>query len=303
MRHDTWGFAEGSPIGEGRTAVRRLGGGVRFEAWLAWDETLFAPVVAKVLRPSQLDSRRARRALAREADAATQLAHPSLVRAFGADLDGAHPHLVLEYVEGPRLSSLLRRHGPLPLEQVLPLGLELCSVLHYLAARAVVHLDVKPANIVMSAPPRLIDLSLARSHGAAAELGEAIGTDAYMPPEQCLPAEFGPVGAPADVWSLGATLFEAIAGYRPFADAQAPPAHPQWPQLAADRAPLPRFTPPALAAAVQSCLEFDPRARPTPAELAGSLEPLVAALPAPVLAGFLPSPREKRARTLRRNRG
>lgn len=302
MGKDGWGFVSGEPISTGRQALRLLGGGVRYEAWLAWDETLFAPVVAKVLRPSELDSARAHRALAREADVAARLAHPSLVRSFGAVLDGPHPHLVLEFVEGPRLSTLLRRYGPLPLEQVLPLGLELCSVLHYLGASATVHLDVKPTNIVMSAPPRLIDLSLARTTAAAAELTGPVGTDAYMAPEQCIPGQGGPIGPATDVWGVGATLHEAISGAAPFEPGTNEPTaapHAQWPQLVRKPAQLPRSVPAPLAEAVLACLDPDPTGRPTAAELAGRLEPMIAALPRPVLAGFLPRARSRRERTRR----
>lgn len=138
-----WGFAEGDGIAPDRQAVRLLGGGHRYEAWLAWDERLRAPVVAKLLRPDQAGDPGARRVLEAGARMLARLAHPMLVRSFGAALGGERPHLVLELVEGPRLSTLIRRYG-LILEQVLPLALTLCSVLHYLAAERVVHLDVKP---------------------------------------------------------------------------------------------------------------------------------------------------------------
>ena len=85
------------------------------------------------------------------------------------------PHLVLEHLEGPRLSSLIRRYGPLPPEQLVPLATQLCSALHYLAAEGVVHLDVKPANTIMAAPPRLIDLSVAMPLAAARALERSSG--------------------------------------------------------------------------------------------------------------------------------
>ena len=110
--------------------------------------------------------------------------HPVIVRGFDAVLDGDRPHLLLEHLEGPRLSSLVRRHGPLALEQLLPLALELASALHYLAGRELVHLDVKPGNVVMGAPARLIDLSVARSVDEAAALRHVVGTDGYLSPEQ-----------------------------------------------------------------------------------------------------------------------
>ena len=107
---DTWGFSEGDEIGPGRHAVRPLGGGHRYEAWLAWDARLRALVVAKLLRPEQAGDTGARRTLAAEARLLERLAHPLLVRSFGVHT-GERPHLVLEFVEGPRLSTLIRRFG------------------------------------------------------------------------------------------------------------------------------------------------------------------------------------------------
>jgi eukaryotic-like serine/threonine-protein kinase len=129
-----WEFAEGDEIAPGRQAVRLLGGGHRYEAWLAWDERLRALAVARLLRPDQAGDPAARRAMEAEARMLGRLAHPLLVRSFGADLDGERPHLVLELVEGPRLSTLIRRYG-LILVQGLPLALNLCSVLHYWPGR------------------------------------------------------------------------------------------------------------------------------------------------------------------------
>jgi eukaryotic-like serine/threonine-protein kinase len=193
---DTWSFEEGDELGPGREAVRLLGGGHRYEAWLAWDDRLRSLVVAKLLRPDQTDDPSARRVLAGEAAMVARLAHPLLVRSFGADLDGRRPQLVLEYIEGPRLSTLIRRYG-LILEQAVPLALNLCSVLHYLAEERVVHLDVKPRNIVMAGSPRLIDLSVARGVDELASLRGPVGTDAYMAPEQCDPARYGEIGPPS----------------------------------------------------------------------------------------------------------
>src|SRR5262249_22861779 len=161
-----------------------------------------------------------------------RLAHPVLVRAFGADLEGRFPHLVLEHLEGPTLAELIQEHGTLALEQLLPLGLHVASALHYLAAEDILPLDGKPSNVVMGAPPRLIDLSVARTRAEAARLRAPLGTDAYMAPEQCTPD--GRIGPPADVFGLAATLHHAIAGAHPFA-----PDGQRFPQLRAAPGPLP----------------------------------------------------------------
>ena len=200
----TWGLDEGDEIAPGRTVLRRIGGGRRYEAMLVWDEHRLAVLVAKLLRPDHATDPVALRDLEREAELLATLAHPVVVRGFGAVLDGRFPHLVLEHLEGPTLDELLRRDGTLALEQLLPLALHVASALHYMAAEGVVHLDVKPSNVVMGAPPRLIDLSVARTHEQAAKVRSPIGTDAYMAPEQRAPD--GRLGPPTDVFGLAATL-------------------------------------------------------------------------------------------------
>ncbi len=283
----------GEEIAPGLVAMRLLGGGERYEAYLAFDEHRYCPVVVKVVRPDLVDSASTLRALRREHDLAATLAHPGLPRAFGLQIDGPRPHLVLEHVEGPRLSTLLRKHGALPLHQLLPLAIEVAGVLHYLGREQIVHLDVKPSNIVMGSPPKLIDLSIARSTEAAADLTDVLGTDRYLAPEQADPVRLGGPGPAADVWGLGATLYEAATGVRPFPDGtsdSSAPAQEQWPQLVLDAPPLERV-PLAVAAPIAACLAHDPTQRPTPSALAEALEPALANLPKPVLAGFKPPTR------------
>jgi serine/threonine protein kinase len=276
----TWGLEEGDAIAPGRTVLRPLGGGRRYEVFLVWDDHRLAVMVAKVLRPELATDAAAVRELAREGEALARLAHPVLVRGFDVVVDGRFPHLLIEHLEGPTLRELLERDGALAAEQALPLGLHVASALHYLAAEGIVHLDVKPENVVMGAPPRLIDLSVARPVAAAARLRSPIGTDAYMAPEQCDPS-LGPIGPPSDVFGLAATLHHAVGGRRPFPRRDGE----RFPQLVREAEPLPRRVPPALASLLAAALFRDPSARPTAAELAAGLEPLVAALPRRLVLG------------------
>lgn len=276
----TWGLVEGEEIAPGRTVLRRLGGGSRYEVLLVWDDARFAVLVAKLLRPDQIGHAIAGRDLRREADALQRLAHPVLVRGFDAVLAGPFPHLLIEHLDGPTLLELCERHGGLPPEQIVPLALHVAAVLHYLAGERMVHLDVKPSNVVMGAPPRLIDLSVARDLASAARLRRPVGTDGYMAPEQCDPSR-GAVGPPADVFGLCATVHHALTGAPPFprgpgARESADPAV-RFPQLVGGPAPLPRATPPELAVLVTAGLAPEPAARPLAAELAVGLEPLVPA--------------------------
>ena len=285
-----WELAEGDEIAPGLSALRRLGGGTRYEAYLAWSDRLHAIVVVKMVRPHLAGDARALDGLAAEWAMVEQLKHPVVVRAFDAVLDGERPHLVLEHIDGPRVSSYVRRHGPLPPEQLIPLALQIASALHYLADVGVVHLDVKPANIIMSGPPRLIDLSVAVDLQGAAELTSPIGTDSYMAPEQCLPTELGPVGPAADVFGLGATLYRAATGERPFGkgDSRASGSD-RWPQLAVRPQPIdPRRIPSAVSDVIFDCLSLEPGARPSPAELTDRLEPVLKAQGRPKLSALKP---------------
>jgi eukaryotic-like serine/threonine-protein kinase len=286
----SWELEEGDAIAPGLSALKRLGGGTRYEAYLAWDERLHAIVVVKLVRPHLTEDAHTLAGLAAEIAMVERLAHPVVVRGFGSDLDGERPRLVLEHIEGPRVSSFIRRHGPFPPEQLIPLALQLASALHYLAAEGVVHLDVKPANIIMSGPPRLIDLSVAVDLERAAALRSPVGTDTYMAPEQCFPQELGPVGPPADIWGLGATLYRAASGERPFGKGNPKAAgEERWPQLARRPEPLdPRRVPPVVAEVIFDCLDPDPAKRPAPAELNERLEPVLRAQGRPKLAALRP---------------
>jgi serine/threonine protein kinase len=258
----SWELAEGDEIAQGRSVIRLLGGGRRYETYLVWDEGMLAPLVAKLIRPDQVEDESALRALGREADALAALAHPVLVRGFDAVLDPPHPHVLIEHLEGPTLRRLLTGARALPAERVRTLGRHVASALHYMAGEGWLHLDLKPGNILMGGPPRLIDLSLARTLERAARVREPIGTNAYMAPEQCEPN--GELSPATDIWGLGATLYQALAGRRPF---PRPIPGERFPQLHEEARPLPPAAPSELSAAILACLRPDPAERPTAAEL------------------------------------
>jgi eukaryotic-like serine/threonine-protein kinase len=287
-----WELREGDEIVPGVHTLQLLGRARRYEAYLAWHDAMLAVVVVKILRPDRVHDRSALRGLAAEAQALQTLDHPVLMRSFGGVLDGARPHLVLEFLEGPRLSTLLRKYGPLAIEQAIPLAMQLSSAIHYMSVRGWVHLDVKPKNIIMGGPPRLIDLSVAHTLSEAATLDVPVGTDAYMAPEQCEPGTRGTPGSPADVWGLGVTLFEALVGGLPFGKGN---DEDRFPQLHRERLPFPDEVPLPLARIVESCLVPQPEARPAALEVFQALEPLMAVLPTRPIIGRL-KPRLRSAR-------
>ncbi|QYJ05486.1 serine/threonine protein kinase [Nocardioides panacisoli] len=286
---ESWHLRRGDAITPELTAMRLLGGGSAYEAFLAFDEVTCGPVVAKVVRPSEVDDHQTLAGLEREAAALEVANHPVVVRGLRHDVDGPRPHLVLEFVEGPRLSRLIRRYGRLSEQQYLPLAIEVAAALHFFGHRDVCHLDIKPSNIIMGSPARLIDLSVARPAHRAAEIEGLIGTDAYLAPEQADPG--GRYGVPAyasDVWGLGATLFHAIAGERPFASGDPDAATPEerHPQVRYAPGPLPTDLPSGVGSLVLAMLEPDPVHRPLPREVVDALTPALDALPAPRALSF-----------------
>lgn len=271
-KHDSWKFKDDEEIVPGRYAVDMLGGGIRAEAWLAWDTTLHAIVVMKLLRPNFVDSERARRAMAREVRALKRLAHPAIVRMFDYSLDGERPFIVLESLDGPRVSTLLRNFGVLTPEQLVPLGLEVASALAYLHKLDLVHMDVKPKNIIMSATPKLIDLGMVRPLAEVRDLTTPVGTTAYMSPEQSQDETIATFGPPGDVWGLGVTLYEAASLEMPFSKSTEEDVYPQ---VHEQPKPLPRKVPVAIARIIMSTLAYDPAERPSATDLAAELEGLV----------------------------
>lgn len=275
----SWNLERGATVADGRTVLEPLGGGPRYEVFLVWDERLLFPTVAKVLRPDRVDDERAVRALCREVELLQRLTHPILVRQFDAVLDGPYPHVLLEYVDAANLRKLLEERVTLPAGEILPVALDVLAALHYLAVSGAVHLDVKPSNIVMAEPPRLIDLGAARTLEEVAGRRTPIGTASYMAPEQCDPSSApGSIGPPADVWGVGATLYHALTGNRPF-----PPPAPagsdpvaRYPQLVERPFPIPDYVPEPIAGVIMRMLAHDPGDRPTAAEAAEALEPLAA---------------------------
>jgi serine/threonine protein kinase len=294
----SWDFVEGDEIVAGRHAVRLLGGGRRFEAYLAWDDQLLALVVVKILRPDQMDDPAALAALATEADMLERLRHPAIMRSFDAVLEGARPHLVLEYLDGPHLSSLLRNYD-VALDQTLSLGVQLCSAAHYMGTQGVVHLDIKPRNIIMAGPPRLIDFSVALPTCDLAGVSAPVGTTTYMAPEQCDAARFCELGTASDVWGIGVTLYWALASESPFPEPaleEDAALELRYPQLVHEPAPLPADVPPALAELIGGMLAPGAAQRPTAGQVAAELEPLIVALPRPQLSRFRLSTKTKTRR-------
>jgi eukaryotic-like serine/threonine-protein kinase len=258
------------PLGPGREVapgVRVLGHLFRsrlLDVYDAFSEPRACRVVVKTVRPDHLGDRRTRARLLREGRLLRRLAHPHLVRAYDVR-DGARPVVVLETLGGETLERRAARR--LGAGDLAHLGTHLASALAYLHGEGVLHLDLKPTNVIADGGlAKVIDLSLAHAPGRVAA---GRGTWCYMAPEQ---ARGGEVGPAADVWGLGIVLLEAALGDNPFAEFDV--EHPQLGRRAPRLATRRRRMPAALAGLVDSCLEPDAADRPTVGEALHGLRAL-----------------------------
>jgi serine/threonine-protein kinase len=216
-----------------------------------------------------------RRRFFREARLAARLDHENVVRVLDSGEHDGRPWIALEYVEGETLAGVLSRRGRLPPGEAASIGRQLCAGLQHAHDAGLVHRDVKPANVVVRSDgsATIVDFGVARAHEGTelTEHGSVVGTASYLAPEL---AAGGQVTAAADLYSLGAVLFEAVTGGPPhrvssLAELVAAGARPTPPRLREVAAGIP----PGLDEAVARCLEPDPADRPASAkEVARLLE-------------------------------
>src|SRR5437764_7370633 len=167
--------------------------------------------------------------------------------------------MVVEYVSARTGAGHVASVGKVSSPEVCLLGIRMLSALHYMHSKHVLHLDVKPDNVTMGDPPRLLDFSLAQAFSGPVKLRHTMGTAAYMPPEQFMHGEVTPQ---SDLFGMGATLYEALTGMRPFpeGDEAAIDKATAFPQLVEDPPPLPEIIdlPPLLERDVMTCLAREP---------------------------------------------
>jgi serine/threonine protein kinase len=208
-----WGLCRGDELAPGRRVLRRLGDGGAHEAFLV-ETGASGLAVAKLPRPWFARDVHRLVSLRDEGEALSRLSAPAVPRHLDTVLSGAHPHLLMEYVAGPTLRTAIAARGPLPASLVAGLGHALALGLAGIARAGWVHLDVKPANIVLNMAPRLLDFELARPAADAARMTHPVGTWHYMAPEQraAATASEARIGPAADVYALALTLSEALNG-------------------------------------------------------------------------------------------
>jgi serine/threonine-protein kinase len=261
--------AELSSSLEGRYRIERdLGGGALSRVFLAEELGLRRRVVIKVL-PPELAATTSGERFRREIQLAAQLQHPHIVPLLSADAGGRLLYYVMPFVAGESLRERLARDGALPVKDASRIWRDLLEALAYAHAHGVVHRDVKPGNILLSGRNALItDFGIARAIEAAGEAdvtapGIAIGTPAYMAPEQI--DGLAAIDHRTDLYASALVMYEMLEGRLPF-DGDSPRDVARA-RLNSKPAPISRRDcPPALAAIVLQCLARDSAARPAAAD-------------------------------------
>src|SRR5687767_4617931 len=199
------------PTAIGRYEVKRLlGRGGMADVYLARDPMLERDIAVKLIG-GELDSEVGRRRLVREASAAGRLRHPNIVTIFDAGEYDGRPYIAMEYVPGETLRSLIRRRVPLPLRRRLELIEGACAGLAHAHRAGVVHLDIKPDNLMLDETGvlKVLDFGIARVlQSEALATRNLSGTLSYMSPEQIAGK---PLDRRSDVFSLGCSSFELLA--------------------------------------------------------------------------------------------
>ncbi len=208
-------------IGEklsGRFRIERLlGRGGMSSVWEAYDEELGRPVAIKLLHARRLESADAVDRFEREARTLALFAHPGIVTVIDRGETDGRPFIVCELVDGRDLHERIALEGPLPLAEALAIAVQVAGALAYAHERGVIHRDVKPHNVLLTADghAKLTDFGIARvdDEPALTNPGRVLGTGDYVAPEQ---AQGRPLDGRADIYALGALLYHCLTGVPPY---------------------------------------------------------------------------------------
>ncbi|MFI1534539.1 protein kinase domain-containing protein [Streptomyces anandii] len=255
-------------LGDRYELVEKLGQGGMGTVHRGVDRQLRRTVAVKLLSSELAHDPQSRARFRREAHAAAALNHPAVatIHDVGEEphADGPRPYLVMEYVQGTTLAEVLR-DGPLPVADAVDTACAVLDALWHSHERGIVHRDIKPSNIMLTGPGtvKVLDFGIAKAFTEAATRitgsGAAIGTPAYLSPEQISGAE---IDHRADLYAMGCLLHELLTGQTPFRGES--PFAVMHQHLYAEPEPVSRLrpqVPPAVEAVVLRALRKDPAER------------------------------------------
>jgi len=206
-------------LGNRYEITKAIARGGMARVYLARDRSLDRPVAVKELVPEFAADESFVERFRREAQAAANLTHPNIVGVYDWGTQDNTYFIIMEYVDGPVLSKVLRDEGPLHPRRAAELASEVAAALGFAHSRGVVHRDVKPGNVILTAAgqAKVTDFGIARAMSAPEEnltqAGSVMGTATYFSPEQ---AQGLAVDQRSDLYSLGVVLFEMVTGRTPF---------------------------------------------------------------------------------------
>jgi serine/threonine protein kinase len=283
----------GEILAPGYTIFEHLHQSNNFDVYDVFSGERACRCIAKTPRQDLLGSEKVAARLLREGGLLAGLTHPHLVRIYEA-VEGPPPVLILETLTGETLAHVIdTSYRRLPIKEVAHLGLHLCSAIHYLHGRGILHLDLKPSNIVSErGMAKILDLSIAQPPGP---VRRGAGTAQYMAPEQVTGCRVSPA---TDVWGIGAVLFETATAAPPFnagydetgyeedSDSEVSdssngtgtddePENYEQLKRRADPVRAHRRVPAVFDEIVARCLDPDPERRPTLADLTGTLRTIL----------------------------
>ncbi len=241
----------------------KIGSGGMADVYLADDLLLSREVAVKVLHPQYAADPAFIQRFRHEAQAAANLNHPNIVSIYDWGNEGDVYYIVMEFVEGRDLKTILQSEGRLLPERAAEIAAEICAALQFAHRHNLVHRDIKPHNIFLTSvgQVKVMDFGIARQGNGSGmtQTGMVMGTPQYISPEQ---AQGLPVDGRSDIYSLGIVLYEMLTGRVPFDDPN--PVTIAYKQVREDPVPpsaLDPEVPPALEAIVMKALAKNPANR------------------------------------------
>lgn len=210
-------IVKGEKINDRYLVIRAIGEGGMANVYLAHDTILDRDVAIKVLRGDLSDDEKFVRRFQREAISASSLSHPNIVEMYDVGEDNGRYFIVMEYVPGKTLKSLIKRRGALTIPEVLDIMMQLTSAIAHAHASYIIHRDIKPQNVLIldDGMVKITDfgIAMALNSNELTQTNSVMGSVHYLPPEQ---ANGSGSTIKSDIYSLGIMMYELLTGKLPF---------------------------------------------------------------------------------------
>ena len=197
--------------------IKSIGEGGMANVYLAFDTILEREVAVKILRGDLAEDEKFVRRFQREANSASSLKHPNIVEVYDVGEDDGKYFIVMEYINGKTLKSLIKKRGVLTLEEVIDIMLQLTSAVSCAHDSYIIHRDIKPQNVMILEDGRVkitdFGIAMALNNNELTQTNSVMGSVHYLPPEQ---ANGSGSTIKSDIYSLGILMFELLTGKLPF---------------------------------------------------------------------------------------